>query len=145
MRTFAGAWLFASALGPAACGSPTGAERPGVSLADVAGPEWTLVELDGAPLPAGADAPTALFEAGAVAGFSGCNRYRGPVREVSPGVVEIGPVAGTMMMCEPPEMELEGKFLAALGKVTRYALATGRLALEGDGSPPSGRLVFERR
>jgi heat shock protein HslJ len=118
-----------------------GAEETGAaSIADLSGAEWALVEVEGAPLPAGADAPTATFETGAVAGFGGCNRYRGPVRETSPGVLEIGPLAGTRMACASPAMDLEGRFLVALGKATRYALAGGRLSLDG-----GGRLVFDRR
>jgi heat shock protein HslJ len=145
-HTVAGAWLVAFALGLPACGPGTGPEKAGAaSIADLAGAEWTLVGLDGAPLPAGTDAPTARFEAGAVAGFGGCNRYRGAVRETSPGALEIGPLAGTRMACAPPAMDLEGRFLAALAEATRYALADGRLSLDGGGSAPAPRLVFDRR
>jgi putative lipoprotein len=141
-RAFVGTCLAAAALAAAACGSPP--VRDATPLAALFGAEWTLVELDGAALPPGTGAPTAQFEADAVSGFGGCNRYRGGVRELSPGAVEIGPLAGTMMMCEPPAMELEGRFHAALERAKALALADGRLSLaEARGAAP--RLVFVRR
>ena len=93
--------------------------------------DWTLVEIDGKPLPKGARPPTLRIEGEHIAGFGGCNRYMGPIRETAPGEVTIGPLAGTMMACPEPEMELEQGFLSILGKVSRYVFVAGRLLLEG--------------
>jgi hypothetical protein len=51
-----------------------------VTLAELAGSEWTLSTLDDRPLPAGARPPTLLFGDARLSGFGGCNRYTGPWR-----------------------------------------------------------------
>jgi heat shock protein HslJ len=110
----------------------TGSQVTGaLSLALIAGTDWTVVELDGQPLPAGAPAPTLKIEGERIGGFGGCNRFMGPIRETEPGSVEIGPLAGTRMACPGPGMALEGAFLASLGQVTGYDFLAGQLLLTG--------------
>jgi heat shock protein HslJ len=116
------------------------AETGGLSLAALAGAPWTLVSLGGQPLPPGARPPTAVFDGTRLSGFGGCNRYTGQVGEPTPDTITIGPLAATKMACPSPEMEVEGLYLAALGRVTQYALAGGRLVLSGE----SAKLTFER-
>jgi len=60
--------------------------------------DWTLVEINGRPLPEGARPPTLRIDGEHIAGFGGCNRYMGPIREMAPGEVAIGPLAGTMIL-----------------------------------------------
>ena len=112
----------------------------GSSLAALAGAPWTLVSLGGPPLPAGARPPTAVFDGTRLSGFGGCNRYTGQVAEPTPGTITVGPLAATKMACPSPAMEVEGRYFAALGGVTQYALAGGRLVLSG----ASAKLTFER-
>jgi heat shock protein HslJ len=104
--------------------------------------DWKVVEIDGKPLPKGARPPTLRIEGEHIAGFGGCNRYMGPIRETAPGEVTIGPLAGTMMACPEPEMELEQGFLSILGNVSRYVFIAGQLRLEGMDGDRSRSLLF---
>lgn len=115
-----------------------------LSLAALADVTWILVSVDRIPV-AGADRPpTAVFEASRVSGFAGCNRYFGQVVEKSPGVIAVGPLAGTRMACPGPAMELESRFYSAMSRVTRYGFVDGRLVLSAiDGDAPRA-LTFER-
>lgn len=115
-----------------------------LSLAALAGGEWTLVSLDGQPLPTEARQPTALFEGTRVSGFGGCNRYFGGVVEKSPGAIVIGPLAGTKMACPSPAMEIEDRFIAAMSQATRYSFVGGRLVLSAVGGGAPRELAFER-
>jgi heat shock protein HslJ len=115
-----------------------------LSLAALAGGEWTLVSLDGQPLPPEARRPTAVFADSRVSGFAGCNRYFGGVVEKSPGAIVVGPLAGTKMACPSPAMEIEDWFLAAMSQATRYSFVGGHLVLSTvDGGAPR-ELTFER-
>ena len=91
----------------------------------------TVVEIDGAALPAGAKPPTLTVEDGRISGFGGCNSYTGPIKETAPGQVAIGTVAGTMMACPPPASQVEDAFLKSLTKATRYTFLARRLMLSG--------------
>lgn len=132
--------LLLGALALVGCG---GAGPAGSPLAALAGGEWTLVAIDGEPLPTGAEAPTATFADGRIAGFGGCNRYTGPIEEKAPGTIEIGPVAGTMMACADG-VEIEPAYLQRLGMVTRYRVEGGRLHLWGDDDDRTQGLFFQR-
>ena len=112
----------------------------GPSLAMLAGAPWTLVSLGGQPLPPGARPPTVVFDGTRLSGFAGCNHYTGQVAEKTPGSITIGPLAATKMACPSPAMEVEDRYLAALGRATQYTLAGGRLVLSG----ASGTVTFER-
>ena len=114
-----------------------------LSLATLAGMEWTLVEIDSEPLPAGARPPTATFEGTRISGFGGCNRYMGGVgEEAGPGSMTVGPLASTRMACPPPEMDIEDRFLAGLAKISRYTFLGSRLALSGMDGDKSITLIF---
>jgi heat shock protein HslJ len=115
-----------------------------LSLAALAGGEWTLVSLDGQPLPPEARRPTAVFEETRVSGFGGCNRYFGGVVEESPGAIVVGPLAGTKMACPSPAMEIEDRFLASMSQATRYSFVGGRLVLSAVDGGTLRELTFER-
>ena len=55
----------------------------------------------------------------------------GKTEDRAPGQVVVGPLASTRMACPAAEMELETRFLDALGKVNRYDFLAGRLLLSG--------------
>ncbi|HSE28383.1 MAG TPA: META domain-containing protein, partial [Gemmatimonadales bacterium] len=107
----------------------TSEELGRISPADFAG-EWRLAYLDWDEPAPDSIAVTALFEAGRVAGRGGCNQYTGPftVKEASLDVAT-GPMVSTRMACAPPVMEVENRYLAALGGVFRWGWAQGMLAL----------------
>jgi heat shock protein HslJ len=106
--------------------------------------EWTLVEMDGQPLPAGVDPPLIHFERDAVRGFAGCNRFNATVQETKPGEIDIGPAAVTKMACPPPAMDLERTFLAQLDKVNRYSFLAGQLALGWQDGERNGTLLLRK-
>ena len=115
-----------------------------LALSMLAANEWTLVEMDGQPVPAGVEAPLIHVERESVRGFAGCNRFNATVKESKPGEIEVGPVAGTKMACPPPAMELEQAFLAQLGKVRRYTFVAGQLALGWQDGERAGMLLFRK-
>jgi len=115
-----------------------------LSLAALAGREWTLMSLDERPLSQGAQPPTIIFDGARVSGFGGCNRYTGQVAENTPGTITVGPLAATKMACPSPAMEVEDRYIAALGSVSRYTFVAGRLLLSGANGGPSQRLLFRR-
>jgi len=91
--------------------------------AGIATGEWRLVSFGrgtGSTEVAEATAPTLLVQADRVSGSSGCNRFFGQVTHGSYGGIAFGPLAGTMMACPEPRMQLEQRFLDALASVRFY-------------------------
>jgi len=115
-----------------------------LAMSMLAANEWTLVEIDGQPVPAGIEPPLIHFETGKVRGFAGCNRFNASITESKPGEIDIGPGAATKMACPPPQMELEDKFLKQLDAVTGYTYLAGQLALTWHDGERSGMLLFRK-
>jgi heat shock protein HslJ len=115
-----------------------------LALSMLSANEWTLVEIDGQPLPAGVDAPLIHFANDMLRGFAGCNRFTAPVKEAKPGEIDIGAAAAEKKACPPPPMELEQKFLAQLDKVSGYTYVAGQLALTWQDGDKSGVLLFRK-
>jgi heat shock protein HslJ len=115
-----------------------------LAISMLAANEWTLVEIDGQPLPAGVEPPLVHFERDALRGFSGCNRFNATVKETKPGEIEITSAAGTRKACPPPAMELEDRFLAELAKVRGYTFLAGQLALTWQDGDRYGKLLFRK-
>lgn len=76
-----------------------------------------------------------------VFGTGGCNRLRGGWQQTG-STIKLGPLAGTMMMCEPEKMEVEQKVMKGLEAATT-------VSFPGDGSAmlkaPDGGVVVLRR
>jgi heat shock protein HslJ len=110
----------------------------GLSINLLAATDWMLVEMDGRPLPAGVVPPTTLVQYGKAAGFSGCNRYTGPITESAPGNVKIGELAVTRKACDAAANEIEAAFLDRMRATTSYRFEAGRLLLVApqDGESP---------
>lgn len=115
-----------------------------VTIGTLATNEWQLAQIDGQPLAAGVKPPVIHFEVSSVRGFAGCNRFTAPVKEITPGEIDIGPAAATKMACPPEQMELEQKFLAQLDNVNRYSFMAGQLALSWQDKSSSGVLLFSK-
>jgi heat shock protein HslJ len=132
-RAFAAGWLI---LALAVCGVAEETPPAAPSRA-LEGPVWRITELPGHDAGALASARPGLsvrFEAGRVEGFSGCNRFAGGYT-IAGDRVSLGPLAGTMMACDDPEMRLEEAFRGALAGTLVYAIAEDRLTLSsGSGS-----------
>jgi heat shock protein HslJ len=117
----------------------------GLSINLLAATDWMLVEMDGQPLPAGAMPPTTVIQYGKAAGFSGCNRYTGPITESVPGTVKIGELAVTRKACDAAANEIEAAFLDRLRATTSYRFEAGRLLLVApQGDKPPRMLLFSR-
>ncbi len=133
--------------GGLACRSGSGAAPTPVetaSLAGLVGPRWVLTELGrGETVPAEVEID-AVFEPERIAGSAGCNRYFASVGSEAPGVMRIGPIGATRRMCPSPAIDLEGRYLAALGSVSAWRLAAGRLELIFQGVDRADALVFVR-
>jgi heat shock protein HslJ len=114
----------------------------------IEGSTWKLVRLPGHDSAAlgGLKRPvTARFEAGRIAGFSGCNRFMGGYT-VDRDRLVIGKLAGTMMACPGPEMALESGFQRALAGTFRYTISDDTLTLTPEfGAPLVFRLAPEPR
>ncbi|MEW6338881.1 MAG: YbaY family lipoprotein [Acidobacteriota bacterium] len=95
------------------------------------GPTWTLTRLGGTPVTVadGQQAPDLTLDAPATraAGSSGCNRFTGGYR-LEADRLTFGALATTRRMC-PEGMDLEQRYLAALGRVATWYLEDGRLLL----------------
>jgi heat shock protein HslJ len=118
--------------------------RGALSVNMLAANEWTLVEIDGQPVPAGVDPPLLHFAGDTLRGFAGCNRFTAPVTESKPGEIDIGAAAAERKACPPPQMELEQKFLAQLDLVNGYTFLAGHLALVWADGERTGAMLFRR-
>lgn len=136
MRWRAIGWIGLCVLACAGCGgqdAPASAgsaeaeeiveETEVMSLEALGDAEWWLVAFaEGEPAP---EEPviTLAYVEGKFAGTSGCNRYFAAVTAGREDLaIEIGPAAGTMMMCPEAVMEAEQRYLGCLAGVTSYRL-----------------------
>lgn len=106
--------------------------------------QWELADLNGGGKPAAEI--TLLFDPGdqnssRVSGRSGCNRFTGSWQQDG-ATIRLGPLAGTKMACTPVLMEIEQRFLAALGAVTRVTYTEAGEAIL---AAPDGRKLLLRR
>lgn len=83
------------------------------------GPEWQISSLGGEPLPESVSVTIQFLEDDRVAGTSGCNRFMGAYELTGEGL-SFGQLAGTMMACPPPQMDVERRFLELMGEVIGF-------------------------
>ena len=109
------------------------------------GGPWLFESINGGGVPADVRADI-TFEPGdqntsVVFGTGGCNRFRGGWEQKG-SAIKLGPLAGTMMMCEPAKMDTERKVLATLEAVRTVSFdATGAAILKA----PDGQMMKLRR
>jgi heat shock protein HslJ len=114
-----------------------------LSLADVRG-AWVLTHFAyDESVPDGIEI-TLQVDGDRIAGKSACNRYSGTLQEgEAPGDVTLsGTMAVTRMMCPPPLMELEQRYLQALQGLVKYSFLAGKLALTWRNGEGMGTLLF---
>jgi len=118
-----------------------------LSLADLAGTEWVLSQLDANEPLAAQPEITLVFDGDRISGKSACNRYFAGAKEGAelPGDLHISDIGGTRMACPEEVMNLENRYLDALGKVTRYSFLSGKLALTWWNDGATGALLFVPR
>jgi len=120
-----------------------GEEETGtLSLADLEGTEWLLVEL-GREQAVPEEPPITLrFERERASGTAGCNSYFAGVTEVVPGHIAFNGMGATRMACPEPVMDLERSYLKTLAGTTHYSFLGGRLVLGCDVDKGPQVLVF---
>ncbi len=125
-------WRKAAGLPPV---EMTAAEAPKATEPTFTDTDWRLVSLGGEAVPAetgGRPVELRFTADGKVQGSAGCNRLSG-VYTREGGALKFGPLATTRMAC--PAMDLERRFLEALGATARWRIVGGALEL----SDASGR------
>ncbi|MEX0307230.1 MAG: YbaY family lipoprotein [Ruegeria sp.] len=91
--------------------------------------EWVGIGIDGAVLDTERPPQLSFAQGGAFGGTGGCNRFSGQA-EINGNSLEFPDnMAATLMACPPGLEEIEDQFLAALQKVTTYAVAGDSLVL----------------
>lgn len=116
--------------------SSCGSSRQVPAVTSIDG-EWNIIEMNGeAVVPAsGQEFPYIGFnaESGRLYGHTGCNRLNGSFdRHAKPGMLTLGNVGSTRMMC--PDMSLEQRILTTLEQVKKYRMAGDDIALYGSSS-----------
>lgn len=110
---------------------------PGLPAPSVDGTGWRSTVVAGLAPVAGSE-PTVFFEAGRIAGSTGCNGFGGDIA-IDGTSVKLGEVAMTLVGCDGPIGDTESRFMKALSAADRIGLrADGLLVLSG----PEGDLVF---
>jgi putative lipoprotein len=95
---------------------------------EVVGPTWELMALDGQRLEAERKPTLTLEKGGRFASFAGVNRLSGAWRRTPPWA-QIDPGPMTLMAGPPEAMELERRFVEALGRANRLTIEEGELVL----------------
>ena len=118
-----------------------------LSLGVLAGTEWILRSWNITESSALEPVVTLSYDAGRIAGSSGCNRYGGTATDgTAPGEFALGPLAGTRMACADTLSAVETRFLEQLSGARTYGFMLGRLAIsyqKTDGS--MGTMLFQDR
>ncbi len=105
--------------------------------ASLAGTGWILTDLDSGSVTG--TAPTLDLTETDVSGTGGCNTFSGTYT-TDGDTISFGPLASTMMACEPPIMEQEAVYFAALDGATTYTVDAGTLTISGD----AGTLTYAK-
>jgi heat shock protein HslJ len=103
-----------------------------VSLSDLNGTQWRLVDLDSHKEPALPDVPVTLQIADEqLSGSAGCNNYTGTLTGSAddPSAFKVGPVAATKKACPDPAMSQETTYLTRLGQAKAWKYDAGQLAI----------------
>lgn len=91
---------------------------------------WVLISLNAETVPEDIEITLSLAE-GNVNGRAACNGYMGSL--VQDGTkLTFGRLGSTKMLCPPPLMEWERRFLGAMREVSRAASVTGSLTLSDE-------------
>lgn len=104
---------------------PTQTESPTNLLA---GTQWVLQTLNGAPALEGAPATLNFGDDGRVTGADGCNRFFGPYQAEGDALI-FSQLGGTLMACPPDVMEQSRDFTRALMSTKTFSIAGDSLTL----------------
>ena len=116
-----------------------------LSLVDLGGVEWVLLEL-GREQPLPQDVEIRLvFREDKVSGNSGCNDYFAGIVTSSPSEFSFNGMGATRMACPEPVMEVERRYLQTLAGASEFRFLAGRLVLICDTEEGPRKLVFAPR
>lgn len=104
------------------------------------GTEWIVVSIDGTPAADDVQSTISFQTEGNASGSAGCNNYFGSWA-VEGDSIAFGHVGSTRMMCPPPQMDQEDRFLTALGQAERFEIGDGALLIYSTGQAGPIRLV----
>jgi heat shock protein HslJ len=131
------------AIALSSCAHTGGEGGGGVSMpaSGLAGTEWRVTEIAGAPADVTSDATLRFDAGGLVSGSTGCNKFTG-MAVIETDNLTFTPLATTRLACAPELMAQEQRFLGAIQEVRRFVVdADGRLQLQGVGGGPLVRLT----
>ena len=116
-----------------------------LSLADLGGQEWVLVELGRDQyLPKDVEI-TLLVQDERVSGSSGCNKYFAGVMAPKAGEFAFNGMGATRMACPEPLMDFERRYLSALAGARGYRFLAGHLAVNCETEDGLTVLLFSPR
>ncbi len=90
--------------------------------------DWVVEDIDGTAVTDKIKTTMRIAKDGKVSGRGGCNGYFGSAK-IDGTTIAFGHMGATQMACEQAAMDQEHKFHQALGRVTAFALAEGKLVL----------------
>jgi heat shock protein HslJ len=116
-----------------------------LSLADLGGRDWVLLEL-GREIPLPEDTVISLvFQDDRASGSSGCNSYFAGVVAPNPGELAFNGMGATRMACPEPAMDVERRYLQALAGASSYSFLAGRLVLGCNTDAGAVALIYAPR
>lgn len=92
----------------------------------LAGSKWRLEVIEGTKIDKPAD--LTIEADGKISGNGGCNGFAGQAK-IDGDKITIGDVAATMMACEQPLMDIEGRYFEAFRKVAAFRIENGQLIM----------------
>ncbi len=93
--------------------------------------QWRVTAVDASAVPDDISADIRFDDGDRVSGRAACNSFRGSF-ELTGETLRFGPLATTMMACEPEVMRLESRLMNVLETVHRFAIGEdGELLLHG--------------
>jgi putative lipoprotein len=110
------------------------------SAPPLVGPAWILEHIAGRGVASGLRSDITFGADGRAFGSGGCNRFTGGYT-LAGASLRFGAMAQTNMACEPPAMDQEARFHAALAAVRGWRIERGLLHLVGDGGATLLRLA----
>jgi heat shock protein HslJ len=116
-----------------------------LSLADLEGPDWILIELGWEQPVANGSEITLRFVKDRAEGRTGCNSYFAGVTAGTPGEFGFNGMGTTRAACPEPAMNLERRYLKTLAGASTYSFLGGRLVLGCETQDGHVVLVFTPR
>jgi putative lipoprotein len=103
--------------------------------ASLAGTEWKPLRMDELAVPQDGSVFIQFRSKGRLTGFTGCNRLMARY-QAGDGVIFVGPVAATRMVCADEVMQLEGALASALEQARTYRRQQTELVVfDAEGQP----------